>query len=244
MILECGQCHTRYQIPEGAIGPEGRMVRCANCKYSWFQAPAALDLTMAADDPRQSPAPRPEPAPIAEPPPRFEEAPAAIMADTPADIAEDAPGFAPFAEAPVPVSRSHGWTVAAVIAGISMLLGAAAILYWSAPGLAAQWGIRLGATETPLLFSDKNVALKTMANGSRLFMVSGKVLNATQARQHVPDIRVALTDAQDHIVYSWRITPATRQLDPQASIAFNGAKVDVPPSARMVHLSFADEIGE
>ena len=49
MILECSQCRTRYLVPDSAIGPDGRTVRCASCKHSWHQAPAAvLDLTNRA----------------------------------------------------------------------------------------------------------------------------------------------------------------------------------------------------
>lgn len=43
MIISCPACVTRYVVPETAIGTDGRTVRCAKCKHSWFQDPAPLE---------------------------------------------------------------------------------------------------------------------------------------------------------------------------------------------------------
>jgi predicted Zn finger-like uncharacterized protein len=239
MILECSQCRTRYLVPDSAIG-EGRTVRCASCKHSWFQAPAMPDRSTRPAAVEAPPAPRREAAPPPPEPPR--------VFEDPSVAAPAAPDYDPFAPQPPFKPRrnpARRWTMAAIVAGVSMLLGTAAILYSGAPGIAAQLGLGIGGeVQTPLLFTDKNVDRRTMPNGSELFMVSGKVVNPSGSRQTVPDIRVELTDAHDRLVYSWRITPQVRALDAKGEMLFNGGKVDVPASAKVVQLSFASQIGD
>ena len=64
MIIACPACHTRYVVPDTAIGIDGRTVRCAKCKHSWFQEGPELETPQAeqpaSDDPTESSDPLPE----------------------------------------------------------------------------------------------------------------------------------------------------------------------------------------
>lgn len=44
MIIACPACSTRYVVPDAAIGIDGRTVRCAKCRHSWFQEGPELEL--------------------------------------------------------------------------------------------------------------------------------------------------------------------------------------------------------
>ena len=48
MILCCPACDARYTVADGAVPPQGRVVRCAACTHSWRAHPAE---TLALSDP-------------------------------------------------------------------------------------------------------------------------------------------------------------------------------------------------
>ncbi len=258
MILECTQCSSRYLVPDTAIGPDGRTVRCANCRHSWFQPPAMMDLsaaTRAAAYEPEAPAPQPvAAAPIPAPAapieaPRAAESqplPRPAMTRTFDDtLVEPRPQYDAFAHRPPFKPRTNParrWTAAALVAGCSMLLGVGAILYSGAPGIAAQLGLPVGTAETPLKFTGEAIERRDMGTGSELFAVSGTIVNPTGAAQPVPDVRVALLDAQGRVVYNWTVTPKQRTLGPNASVGFASGRTDVPANSKMLSLSFAQGI--
>lgn len=51
MIIACPACSTRYAVPDSAIGVDGRTVRCAKCRHSWYQEGPELVTEEAAAAP-------------------------------------------------------------------------------------------------------------------------------------------------------------------------------------------------
>lgn len=80
MIIACPACATRYVVPDSAIGVDGRTVRCAKCRHSWFQDGPAVAAPLPPDPAQPAPPPPPPPVvaePIAAPPPEPASPPAA-----------------------------------------------------------------------------------------------------------------------------------------------------------------------
>lgn len=229
MILECTECRTRYLVPDAAIGVDGRTVRCASCKHSWFQAPAALDLVARAE------------AAAAAPPPSIIAAPPSAGSSPAVAAGGDYDPFAhqpPFRPRRNPARRQ---TIAAVAAGLVMLVGVAAMLYSGAPGFATQMGLDQGARREPLLIEQYPIDRRDLPTGTELFAVSGRIINKSTKRQPVPDIRAELRDDvtnKSRIVFSWTITPEKRSLAPGEAVDFYSAQTDVPPNSKRLDFTF------
>lgn len=241
MILTCPACKTRYLVPDTAIGPTGRQVRCASCKHSWFEEPPAYELAgseaaAAAAGTNLTPPP-PPPIPAGPEPPRsFADEPAVPNFSQPDPFAHEPP-FRPRR------NRTRMLTWAAICFAVVVLGAVVALLSLGSGGIAGRLG--LTASEGPLIIEvTRKPDRDRMPNGNERLIVSGRIINPTSEPQPVPDIRAELRDAQGRTVYGWMVARPVQTLPPGASANFDTAAVDFPRASQALNLSFASSNGE
>lgn len=224
MILSCPACKARYVVPDSAVGPKGRQVRCASCKHSWFQAPESGTAAPVRSEPEPAPPP---------PPPRIHEpAPEPVVEPAPDEVRH----VDHYAEEP-PVDTRRRRIGLWLFLALAALAAAAAAAYYlgvlnigNASEASAEGPLQLEYTRTP----ERTV----LQSGNELLRVYGRVINVSAEAQRVPQIRAELRDATGRIVHSFFISAPVTELQPKESATFDSAETGVPRSARDLNLSF------
>ena len=233
MIIACPACTTRYVVPDSAVGAEGRTVRCAKCRHSWFQEPSAPASPAAA--------------PVSPPTAVATAAQATTEAERPRFVrttpAPEPAGVSQFDAAP-PFRRRRNplklWTWAAAIFALLAIGTIAAVSYWGLPDWVpvSRPTFAMGQPDLQLDFPVDQQERRQLPNGTEYFSASGTITNIGGEAQDVPTILIVLRDARDRIVYSWEVQPPQRTLAPGESVNVNEAVTDVPRSAEFAEFGW------
>ena len=221
MIVTCSNCSKRYLVDPRALGTPGRRVRCANCQHTWFQA---------APEDTQAPIELP---PLPESPPIVRTTNSPRRVQLPAVSRSGSRGLWLRRGAIAVVVLLVIW---GVVAGRDVVMGAVpftARLY-SLVGLGPAipgTGLELRQV-TPSRGTDK-------ASGAPMLAIDGQVANISGVARPVPQLRVALRDANNTELKTWMVQLDQQTLAPGATIPFHTSIQNPPDGATGVIVSFA-----
>ena len=241
MILTCEQCHTRYLVPQDAIGRHGRMVRCTACAHQWFQEPDEEAAPLPPEEPVEAP-----PVDMAVDAPAEEPIPEGVMPDPddvalpalPEDVMTDGAG-----------DKSYPRTMGALgAAAVFLLIGGA--MYALHQPLVRLWPpasylYELGGLKAPLpgegLIFDKLTATVTLAaDGGRLLTIEGSIVNLKDHEIEIPPVQTTLLLEGGRTFDSWQQEPPEPVAAPGADIPFKATYPEIPNDVREVTVSFRE----
>jgi predicted Zn finger-like uncharacterized protein len=256
MLIACPHCQTQFQVAASAIG-DGRTVRCARCRESWFAAPPpvfaeAASFAAGAETSIVEAEPVAAEAELVEAPVEAVDSPP-IAVETPAEtetVAESEPAQLVAENAPkpqlrrrIPVRRYRLprpvaiGLVAAVIAVVAVLTLRESIVRM-VPGLAGTYAaIGLPVNLRGLEFR----AVKTtqeIQDGVPVLVIEGEVVNITRHPVEVPRVRIAVLGPSQQELYAWTTLLQRSILADNEKVAFRSRLASPPPNSKEVMVRF------
>lgn len=248
MLIVCPSCASEYMIDPGRLGGEGRTVRCAGCKSTWFVT-AAGEGQEAADAEAGEIASDASDADAAET--AFENAARlADQSESPGEPSVETVPDGQDAGTPVPpelagsarASRLSALAVPSLALLVCLALAAAV---WGrgavvrvAPATAALYaGIGLPVNLRGLEF--RGVRSEVVGAGTdAVLVVEGEIANISGRDAAVPPIEIGLRAAEGQMLYRWSNDPPAESLKEGDTLSFR-ARLAAPPSeARQVLVRF------
>mgnify|MGYP003674753333 CR=1 FL=1 len=235
MILTCPACTTRYLVDPGALGSDGRRVRCARCQHTWHAEPVEDDDVDSPDSEADDAAAQTE-----------------SEAEEQADDDEDLVATrrrSVRARAQLPAVRESGgggklWVAWLILALVVAGLVAGSIVYrteivtiWPPAGkLYRSVGLSL---EPPFTLATDEVKFENVIrDGGTVLLVTGVIRNNGSIKQAIPLLQVTLLDGQQKAIHHWTAQVEQTILGPDESVAFQTQLRNPPDSARFLKVDF------
>jgi predicted Zn finger-like uncharacterized protein len=213
MIVTCPSCSTRYIVDPKALGPTGRLVRCASCKHTWMQAP---------------PADMPKPVDVEPPPDSLRPIPPG--SNLPA-----------FPSAPARRSHAAGWLIflAVLLAGAAALVvGRDQIVAGWPPAARLYDMVGLSVETVGAGLELRNVSSSRREDGPPVIVVEGTVMNVSNRPREVPRLKAVVRSAARQDLKNWTFTPGVLVLLPGETANFRAELADPPRGATDLAITF------
>jgi predicted Zn finger-like uncharacterized protein len=257
MLLTCPYCETGFRVDPVMLGKDGRTVRCARCRESWFAAPVQAEPAMAeafAENvppsisiPADQIAEWTDPAPVdvaSSPSIAAEQAPDIIV--TPIkDMDQEKPNLKikrrpPIrgnSRKPIRIPRFAAVALGFMAVAVAGLVGRESVVRF-VPDLAGVYAA-VGMPVNLRGLEFRNVkTLREMQDGIPVLVIEGDVVNVVKHAVEVPRVRLAVLGPNGQELYSWTALLQRSILADNEKVSFRSRLASPPPESREVLVRF------
>jgi predicted Zn finger-like uncharacterized protein len=255
MRIECPSCAAGFEVSPAALEPNGRTVRCAACKTTWFASAPSLVL---ADGTEEISAPAPEPFVSADDRADHEALAAVGKKPEPAEVVtvEDAPSVSPAEEEAPPMPKRK--TVAQYVPSarkrerrIPFGAIAAVLAMVLVFGVASRQSIVRAAPELATLYAAigfpvnlrglefQNIRTRQeIQDGITVLAIEGEVENVANRAVELPRVRLAVLGDNGVEIYSWTALLPRSILYPHERVQFKSRLASPPAQGKEIMVRF------
>jgi predicted Zn finger-like uncharacterized protein len=242
MLIVCPSCASEYMIDPVRLGPNGRTVRCASCRATWFVTPEAetgSEASVENQDDFAAQFTETDEADDTSPPEKEERSVTDDSEEFVKSLRKER--FKPKSgrlAAQVPsFASSPLLLVAGALLVAAALLGRAQVARMFPRTAALYAGIGLPVNLRGIEF--RAVRSELVAAGPDSFLVvEGEVANVSGRDTTVPPIEVGLQGAEGQTLYTWSKDPPLGMLKAGESAQFRARLASPPAEARRVLVHF------
>jgi predicted Zn finger-like uncharacterized protein len=209
MLIVCPSCASEYTIDPAKLGADGRTLRCAICRDTWFVSPAGqpAQWPSVADEPRSEMAPVP-------------------VADRPAARwISVRPGFT-------------AAVLAALLMAIFLAFPGLrhGIEPWIMAGVRS---MAHPVPEGPAPLEFRHVTSELIREeGPSVLVVGGEIVNAASKEVNLPHLEILVRNEDEQVLASWTSAPPQQSLGSGEAVHFETRLSSPPPDGRQVRVHF------
>ncbi len=253
MRIECPSCAAGFDVSPAALEPNGRTVRCAACKATWFAPAPSLVLADGATE--EIPAPAPEPRVSVEDRADHEALTAAGAGLREIAEVKDAPPVAPAEQAPPPPRRKTvapampaarkpkrrvplGLVATMLVCILTFGIVSRESLVRAAPELASLYGA-IGFPVNLRGLEFQNIRTKQeIHDGITVLAIEGDVENVVSRAVELPRVRLSVLGDNGVEIYSWTALLPRSILYPRERVSFKSRLASPPAAGKEIMVRF------
>jgi predicted Zn finger-like uncharacterized protein len=249
MRLDCPSCSASFEVNPTALEPNGRTVRCAECKTTWF-VPAPR-FALAGDMPEEMPAPVPVPEVTAEDRADHQALAAEVKiveAESPPLAVEEPEALPPppqrktvaRAVSPTRARRQSPLGLAAIALAVILVFGVVnrQAIVRAAPEMAKLYAA-IGFPVNLRGLEFQNVQTRQeIQDGVTVLVIEGEVGNVVSRAVELPRVRLAVIGENGAELYSWTALLPRSILYPHERVPFRSRLASPPAAGKEIVIRF------